>query len=79
MQKGFILKGRESIEMRTNNWTKVLVLIWVGAIGLIGVAQADSYSEDFESYSPGQKIGAHPGLLCQFMVECWLIMLILQE
>jgi len=47
--------------MRTNNWTKVLVLILVGAIGLVGVAQADSYSEDFESYSPGQKIGAHPG------------------
>jgi len=46
--------------IRTNCWKKVLVLMAVGAMAWAGAAQAQTYSEDFESgYSLGQKIGTH--------------------
>jgi len=47
--------------MRTNYWKRVLVLMVVGVMAWAGAAQAETYSEDFESYSPGQKIGTYPG------------------
>jgi len=47
--------------IKANYWKKVLVLMVVGVIGLVSTAQAQTYSEDFESgYSLGEKIGTHP-------------------
>jgi hypothetical protein len=58
--EGFILNGKESTEMRTNYWNKVLVLMVVGAMALAGAAQAQIHTEDFESgYNLGQNIGSH--------------------
>jgi len=46
--------------MRTNYWKKVLVLMVVGAMACVGVAQAETHTEGFElDYNLGEKIGTH--------------------